>query len=141
MNALNTASKMISWDKMVFFQAVKRLAELAVDLNRDVLRLHASIAAFGRLSSATEPHEVETTLIACLVEPLGLASARLYLVNEKHKVATSMSGPAAHTSWKPYAIEHTPSLVAWHAFALLASFPSLYLVTACCRTLATLSTN
>ena len=72
---------------------MKRLAELALDLNRDVLRLHTSLAAFGRLSRATEPHEVEATLEECLVEPLGLASTRLYLVNKTRKVCTSMSSP------------------------------------------------
>lgn len=107
-------------------QAVKRLAELAVDLTRDVTRLHATVAAFGRLSRATEPHEVEQTLIECLVEPLGLSSARMYLVNSARKTASSMSGPAVITSWRPQAMEQNPSLVAWCVFMIHAAYVWLH---------------
>ena len=96
-------------------QAVKRLAELALDLTRDVLRLHGALAAFGRLSAATAPEEVEATLKECLVAPLGLAGARLFLVHRARKAATSLSGPPVVAFWKPLAMEQSPSLVAWCA--------------------------
>jgi len=80
-------------------QAAKRLAQLAVDTDRDVLRLSYTLDAFERLSEAQEAHEVEDTLAACLEDALGLASVRL--------------GPPVTTSWRAAAMETQGSLVAW----------------------------
>eukprot|EP00892_Ulva_mutabilis_P005042 jgi/Ulvmu1/290/UM001_0294.1 len=96
-------------------QAVKRLAQLAVDVDRDVARLSVTLTAFERLSDATKAHEVEAAVAECLLGALGLAGARLFLVDRRRKRATSCSGPKATTSWKAAALDQQPSLVAWAA--------------------------
>lgn len=94
-------------------QAAKRLAQLAVDTDRDVLRLSYTLDAFERLSEAREAHEVEDTLAACLEDALGLASVRLFLIDRRRKRAASCSGPPVTTSWRAAAMETQGSLVAW----------------------------
>lgn len=105
-------------------QAVKRLADLARDLERDTKRLQQSLLAFEALSNAREPAQVEATLIECLVEPLGLGSVRMYLVDKTNKTAKSVSGPPTSACWRPAAMEQQPSLVAWCATLLSCCPPS-----------------
>lgn len=108
-------------------QATKRLAQLVLDTDRDVLRLTYTLRSFERLSAAQEAQEVEATLAECLVDALGLASVRLYVVDRRRRRATSCSGPKTTTTWKGGAMEQQASLVAWCAHP--ASLPRWQAVT------------
>lgn len=94
-------------------QATKRLAQLALDTDRDVTRLTYTLRAFERLSEAEAAPEVEATLAECLVDALGLASVRLYIVDRRRKRATSCSGPKITVSWRGGMGDQQASLVAW----------------------------
>lgn len=96
-------------------QTTKRLAQLALDTDRDVMRLTYTLRAFERLSEAEAAPQVEATLAECLVDALGLASARLYVVDRRRKRATSCSGPPTTASWRGAALDQQASLVAWCA--------------------------
>lgn len=94
-------------------QATKRLAQLAVDTDRDVSRLTSTLRAFERLSAAEAAAAVEATLAECLEGALGLAGVRLFLVDRRRKRATACSGPKTTVTWKGAALEQQASLVAW----------------------------
>ena len=96
-------------------QASKRLAQLAVDVHRDVGRMHAALAALVDMCAAGGPAEVERALAECLLQPLGLSGVRLYVVAEGGRSAAPASGPRAVAAWNGNRLEKRPSLVAWCA--------------------------
>ena len=98
---------------MLCLQAAKRLAQTAIDVQRDVARLQTALHSFVALSKADSLEEVEDTLADCLMEPLELTSMRMFCIDSAKKTATAVGDDALKTSWKP-GTEQT-SIVAWCA--------------------------
>ena len=94
-------------------QIVKRLAQVVVDLDKDVFRMHHSLSAFTRVAQGKDIKDVEATLSECMLVPLRLSSIRLFEVDTRQKRAFSVSGPPASVEWKAGPSEQRSSLVAW----------------------------
>jgi hypothetical protein len=94
-------------------QAVKRLAQMAIDTTQDVRRLHTALQAMVEIDKANDCAEFERKLGLCLMDTLKLSSARLYKVNGAAKTLESVSEPRAITSWQSPGPEGAHSVAAW----------------------------
>jgi hypothetical protein len=108
-----------------WLQVAKRLAQLALDVSRDVARLDTTLAAFATLASATAAADVEAALRGCLLEPLELSGLRVFLVEPGRRRAVAVSGTPVSVVWKDgnAGMEHAASLVAWCATAIASAAP------------------
>jgi hypothetical protein len=86
---------------------------MAIDMTRDVTRMHTALEALVELGDACDCAEVERALTLCLMESLKLSSARIFMVNAAEKRAKSVSGPQVSVSWQSSGPDAAQSLVGW----------------------------